>query len=55
MVLLQALINQGNTLQDAVEIVKYMKSCVHDGEDPEEVLFEQGLEPDYVIELLDDL
>ena len=50
--LLNALINQGNDPTEAREILKEMRARVMDGEDPEEVLYEEGLEPDYVFDLL---
>lgn len=50
----QALINSGNveTLEAAEELIVAMKKRVFCGEDPEEVLYEYGLEPDYVMEIL---
>lgn len=36
----------------AEEILEYMRSRVDDGEDPEEVLYDERLEPDYIFELL---
>ncbi|SHI61131.1 hypothetical protein SAMN02745671_01141 [Anaerovibrio lipolyticus DSM 3074] len=40
------------TKQEAVEYVKDMRKRVWEGEDPEEVLYEEGLEPDYVFDLI---
>lgn len=37
---------------EAMEQIAEMKERVLDGEDPEEILYEIGLEPDYVIDLL---
>ena len=38
---------------EADEMVAYAKDRIADGEDPEEVCYEEfGLEPDYVFELL---
>lgn len=37
---------------EADEQISEMKERVLDGEDPEEILYEIGLEPDYVIDLL---
>jgi hypothetical protein len=51
--LLNALINQGHDLTEAREIIQEMRARVMEGEDPEEVLYEEGLEPDYVFDLLD--
>ena len=46
--------SQGITGQEADEIIEEMQDRVLDyGEDPEEVLHEEGLEPDYVFDLLD--
>jgi len=52
MSLLEALINQGNSKEEALEIIQEMKEQVNQGEDPEEVLFENGLEPDYFFDLI---
>lgn len=52
MTLLQALKGKGYTLQEAEEVYNTMVERVFDGEDPEEVLYEEGLEPDYVFDLL---
>ena len=55
MTLLQALISQGRTPEEAEEAINEMRLMVHeDLLDPEEVLYEHGLEPDYVPELLVD-
>lgn len=40
------------TEEEAKEYVEELKERVLDGEDPEEVLYEEGLEPDYVFDLL---
>lgn len=40
------------SLQEAKEIVEDMRQRVMEGENPEEVLFEEGLEPDYVLDIL---
>lgn len=52
MTLKQALLNQGHDSEDVKEIMEEMLERVLDGEDPEEVLFEFGLEPDYVLDLI---
>lgn len=52
MELLQALINKGHSKKDALAIIREMKERLHEGEDPEELLLEEGLEPDYVMDLL---
>lgn len=52
--LLQALINQGNSQEDALEILDEMRTAFFDdAADPEELLYEQGLEPDYVMSFLE--
>lgn len=52
--LAQALLNSGSaeTETEALEMIKEMHSRVIEGEDPEEVLYDYGLEPDYVFDLL---
>lgn len=54
MTLLRALINSGEveTKEEGIELIKEMRNRVEEGEDPEEVLFEHGLEPDYVFDLI---
>jgi hypothetical protein len=52
MTLKEALINQGNTPDDADEIISSMNEDIDNGADPEEVLEEYGLEPDYVMDLI---
>lgn len=37
---------------EAEDIIHEMRERVFDGEDPEEILYENGLEPDYVFELI---
>ena len=55
MTLLEALMNsQHLTEEDATELIAKMANEVNDGANPEEVLHEQGLEPDYVIDLLNE-
>jgi hypothetical protein len=39
-------------LQDAERFVQKMKEQVDEGGDPEEILFENGFEPDYVFDLI---
>ena len=43
---------QGLTEQEAKLSIKEMRLMVHEGEDPEEVLYENGLEPDYLVDIL---
>tara|TARA_Y100000385_G_C12723462_1_gene479659 strand:- start:290 stop:454 length:165 start_codon:yes stop_codon:yes gene_type:complete len=38
--------------EDAIQEVEEMKERVLHGENPEEILYEIGLEPDYIFELL---
>ena len=42
----------GMTLSEAEEQVDWMKEQVAQGENPEDVLYDEGLEPDYILELL---
>ena len=43
---------QGLTEQEAKLSIKEMKLMVMEGVDPEEVLYENGLEPDYLVDIL---
>lgn len=53
MTLKEALISSnGCTPSDAQEIIKEMRVRIMDGEDPDDVLYDWGLEPDYVMDLL---
>ena len=42
----------GISEKEAQDIRRGMVQRVWDGEDPEEVLYEEGLEPDYVFDIL---
>lgn len=42
----------GMSAHEAYEEVKEMRQRVIDGEDPEEMLYEIGLEPDYIFDIL---
>lgn len=42
----------GMTAAEARELRQEMMQRVWDGEDPEEILYEEGLEPDYVFDIL---
>ena len=54
MELLQALMNTEQcSPAEAKVIIAEMVEEVFDGRDPEEVLFDWGLEPDYVFDLLE--
>ena len=54
MSLLKALMEgQDLSREEAKEIIQEMRKRVHeDNEDPEEVLYEEGLEPDYILDIL---
>lgn len=53
--LIDILTNRENGDAEAAQhIFDKMVERVQNGEDPEEVLFEEGLEPDYVLDLLID-
>tara|TARA_S200002703_G_C3802892_1_gene248271 strand:- start:7532 stop:7699 length:168 start_codon:yes stop_codon:yes gene_type:complete len=41
------------TIDEAQEIIDEMKERVLEGENPDDLLYEIGLEPDYVFDLLD--
>ena len=41
------------TIDEAKEIIDEMKERVLEGENPDDLLYEIGLEPDYVFDLLD--
>jgi hypothetical protein len=41
------------TLVEARRELEDMRERVLDGEDPEEILYEIGLEPDYIFDLID--
>jgi hypothetical protein len=43
----------GMTSEEADEVIADCKEQVLNGEDPEEVLYELGLEPDYIFDILD--
>lgn len=50
----EALRNQGNSLEEVDEIISSMVLDIFNGGDPEELLYEQGLEADYVFDLLNE-
>ena len=53
MTLVEALMNQDYTKEEALDEILHMRDRVLNyGEDPDEVLYEYGLEPDYVMEIL---
>jgi len=50
--LLKVLIQKESSVEAAKSVLKGMIEEVNEGADPEEVLFDYGLEPDYVIDLV---
>lgn len=50
--LLSILIQKENSVEDAKNVLKGMIEDVLNGADPEEVLFDYSLEPDYVVDLI---
>ena len=54
MTLREALINQGNPIDGIDDIIRSMTDDVVEGMDPETVLEEYGLEPDYVFDLIEE-
>ena len=44
--------NEDLTETEALELIKGMRQQVLDGENPEDVLYDIGLEPDYVFDIL---
>lgn len=53
MTLKQALIQgQGLTSEEAIELIADMRKQVLEGADPEELLYDEGLEPDYIFDLI---
>jgi hypothetical protein len=41
------------TQEEAEDVIQEMKERVKEGDDPEEVLFDEGFEPDYIFDILD--
>lgn len=54
MKLREALINQGNDLEVIDDIINEMISEINEGRNPDDILEEYGLEPDYVLDLLEE-
>lgn len=50
--LFKALADKYNSEIEAYEIIDSMVQEIENGENPEELLFEEGFEPDYVFDLL---
>ena len=40
------------TSEEANELIEEMRQRVIEGEDPEEILYEQSLEPDYIFDII---
>jgi hypothetical protein len=54
MTLIQAIMSRdGCSYEEAVDLIEDMAEQVNDGEDPEDVLFDEGFEPDYITDLLE--
>lgn len=51
--LYKTLEKQGHDEETIIEIIEEMVLCVLNEEDPEEVLFDNGLEPDYIMDLIE--
>lgn len=54
MTLVEALIRSEyvETVEEAQEVISEMRERMFNGEDPDDLLYEVGLEPDYVMDLL---
>lgn len=50
--LFRALVNLEYDRSEALEIISEMREYVFNGGDPEEILYEYGLEPDYIFDIL---
>ena len=50
--LLEALMAQGYEKEEALNLIAEMRERMFAGEDPEDLLYEEGLESDYVFDLL---
>lgn len=48
----RALIDRGESPEEAKVILEELKEQVLAGEDPEELLYDIGLEPDYIFDIL---
>ena len=55
MTLREALLNRGDLPESIEETIADMVSDVNSGLDPDEVLLNEGLESDYVIDLLQEM
>lgn len=45
--------DNGYSYEEAVDELKFMVECFHSGENPEEILYNIGLEPDYLFDLIE--
>ncbi len=45
----------GLTREEAEDLREEMRNRMYNGEDPEEILYEEGLEPDYIMDLFPDI
>ena len=43
---------EGISFTEANEVINEMKTRIREGENPENVLFDEGFEPDYVFDLI---
>lgn len=39
--------------EDIIETIEFMREQVADGEDPEELLHDEGFEPDFIFDIVD--
>ena len=54
MTLLEAIMSRDECSQkEAQELINFMKELVNEGENPEEVLYDEGFEPDYIFDIID--
>jgi len=51
--LIQALLAQGHAASDAQEIFNHLQGLIYESpEEVEDALYEEGLEPDYILDLI---
>lgn len=51
--LYKTLEKQGHDEETIIEIIEEMVTSLEEGEYPEDVLFDNGLEPDYILDLIE--
>lgn len=51
--LYKTLENQGHDEETIIEMIEEMVTSLSEGEYPEDVLFDYGLEPDYILDLIE--